>query len=200
LLSTSKLRIISETNKVVEFYGPADITDHSTEAIVNAANSSLMGGGGVDGAIHRRGGPSILDECKQYVSDNGRLPAGQAMLTRGGRLAAKFVIHTVGPVYRDGDHQEPELLASCHRECVRIADENKIRSIAFPAISTGAYGYPLHEAAAIAVKSVLDALEEANQVERVHFVLFDAAALNAYVKTAQRTIKDRPGIRLDVYR
>jgi O-acetyl-ADP-ribose deacetylase (regulator of RNase III) len=200
LSSTSKLRIISETNKVVEFHGPADITDHTTEAIVNAANSSLMGGGGVDGAIHRRGGPSILEECKQYVSENGRLPAGQAMLTRGGRLAAKYVIHTVGPVYRDGNNQEAELLASCHRECVRIADENNIRSVAFPAISTGVYGYPLHEAAAIAVKSVLDALETTNQVERAHFVLFDAAALNAYVKAAQRTIKDRPGIRIDTYR
>jgi O-acetyl-ADP-ribose deacetylase (regulator of RNase III) len=200
LLSTSKLRIISETNKVVEFHGPADITDHTTEAIVNAANSSLMGGGGVDGAIHNRGGPSILEECRQYVSENGRLPPGQAMITGGGRLPAKYVIHTVGPIYRDGEHQEPELLASCHRECIRIANENNMHSIAFPAISTGAYGYPLHEAAAIAVKSVLDALEEANQVERVHFVLFDAAALNAYVRTAQRTIKDRPGIRLDVYR
>jgi O-acetyl-ADP-ribose deacetylase len=194
LLSTSKLRIISETNKVVEFHGPADITDHTSEAIVNAANSSLMGGGGVDGAIHNRGGPSILEECRHYVSENGHLPAGQAMLTRGGRLAAKYVIHTVGPVYRDGEHQEPELLASCHRECIRIADENKIRSVAFPAISTGAYGYPLHEASAIAVNSVLDALETANHVERVHFVLFDVAALNAYVKAAQRTIKDRPGI------
>jgi O-acetyl-ADP-ribose deacetylase (regulator of RNase III) len=159
-----------------------------------------MGGGGVDGAIHNRGGPSILEECRQYVSENGRLPPGQAMITGGGRLPAKYVIHTVGPIYRDGEHQEPELLASCHRECIRIANENNMHSIAFPAISTGAYGYPLHEAAAIAVKSVLDALEEANQVERVHFVLFDAAALNAYVKTAQRTIKDRPGIRLDVYR
>jgi O-acetyl-ADP-ribose deacetylase (regulator of RNase III) len=196
-VSTSKLRIISETSKVVEFHGPADITDHGTEAIVNAANSSLMGGGGVDGAIHRRGGPSILEECKQYVSDYGRLPAGQAMLTHGGRLAAKFVIHTVGPVYRDGNNQEAELLASCHRECIRIADANRIRSVAFPAISTGAYGYPLHEAAAIAVKSVLDALETANQVERVHFVLFDAAALKAYVKAAHRAIKDRPKIRID---
>jgi len=196
-LSTSKLRIISETNKVVEFHGPADITDHSTEAIVNAANSSLMGGVGVDGAIHRRGGPSILEECKQYVLENGRLPPGRAMLTRGGRLAAKFVIHTVGPIYRDGDHQEPELLSNCHRECIRIADENNIRSVAFPAISTGAYGYPLHEAAAIAVNSVLEALETANYVERVHFVLFDAAAVNAYVKAAQKTIKDRPGIRID---
>ena len=200
VLSTFKLRIVSESNKVVEFHGPADITDHSTEAIVNAANSSLMGGGGVDGAIHRRGGPSILEECRQYVSENGRLPAGQATLTSGGRLAAKFVIHTVGPIYRDGEHQEPELLASCHRECIRIADEKHIRSVAFPAISTGAYGYPLHHAAAIAVKSVLEALETANQVERVDFVLFDAAALNAYVKAAQKTIKDRPGIRVDADR
>jgi O-acetyl-ADP-ribose deacetylase (regulator of RNase III) len=199
-LSTSKLRIINETNKVIEFHGPADITDHSTEAIVNAANSSLMGGGGVDGAIHDGGGPAILEECKRYISHHGNLPPGHAMITGGGRLPAKYVIHTVGPIYRDGDHQEPELLSSCHRECIRIADENNIRSVAFPAISTGAYGYPLQQAAAIAVKSVLDAVGTANHVERVHFVLFDVAALKAYVKAAQRTIKDRPGIRIDAYR
>lgn len=192
--------MITSANKIVMFRGPADITNETTDAIVNAANSSLMGGGGVDGAIHHRGGPSIVEECKQYVSENGRLPAGRAMLTSGGRLSAKYVIHTVGPIYRDGGSEEAEQLASCHRECIRIADENNIRSLAFPAISTGAYGYPLHEAAAIAVNSVLDALETASHIERIHFVLFDTAALKAYVKAAQRTMKDRPGIRIDTYR
>lgn len=197
---SSSVRLVTSTNKIIEFRGPADITNETTDAIVNAANSSLMGGGGVDGAIHRRGGPSIVEECRQYVCQNGRLPAGRAMLTNGGRLSAKHVIHTVGPIYRDGESKEADQLASCRRECIRIADENNIRSLAFPAISTGAYDYPLHEAAEIAVNSVLDALETASRVEHVHFVLFDAAALKAYVKAAQRTMKDRPGIRIDTYR
>jgi len=122
------------------------------------------------------------------------------MITGGGRLSAKYVIHTVGPIYRDGTNQEPELLASCHQECIRIADQKQITSIAFPAISTGAYGYPLHRAAAIAVNSVLEGLETATHVDRIHFVLFDAAALNAYTDAAQRTLKDRPGFRFDTYR
>ena len=193
-------RIVTPSDKIVQFRGPADITNESTDAIVNAANSSLMGGGGVDGAIHRRGGPQILEECRLYVSAHGRLSAGRAMITGGGRLSAKYVIHTVGPIYRDGTNQEPELLASCHQESIRIADRNKITSIAFPAISTGAYGYPLDRAAAIAVNSALDTLETATHVLRIHFVLFDAAALKAYTKAAQRTVKDRPGFRFDTYR
>jgi len=193
-------RIITPANKIIEFRGPADITNESTDAIVNAANSSLMGGGGVDGAIHRRGGPAILDGCKQYVAAHGRLPAGRAMITSGGHLPAKHVIHTVGPVYCDGRSHEPELLAGCHRECIRIADENGIRTLAFPAISTGAYGYPLHEAAEIAVSSVLDALEATIHVDTVRFVLFDVAALNAYTKAAERILKVRPGLRFDTYR
>ena len=196
----SSARLVTPANKIIHFRGPADITNVSTDAIVNAANSSLMGGGGVDGAIHRRGGPRILDECRQYVAAHGRLAAGRAMITGGGRLAAKYVIHTVGPIYRDGTNKEPELLASCHQESIRIADENKLTSIAFPAISTGAYGYPLERAAEIAVNSVLDALETATHVVRIHFVLFDAAALNAYTKAAQRTLKHRPGLRFDIYR
>ena len=199
-LENSSARIVTPANQIIHFRGPADITGEATEAIVNAANSSLMGGGGVDGAIHGRGGPQILDECRQYVSAHGRLPAGRAMITGGGRLLAKYVIHTVGPIYRDGTNREPELLASCHQESIRIADQNKITSIAFPAISTGAYSYPLDQAAAIAVNSVLDALETATHVERIHFVLFDAAALDAYTKAAQRALQDRPGFRLDIYR
>ena len=121
--------------KVVEFHGPADITKETTAAIVNAANSSLLGGGGVDGAIHRAGGPSVLEECKRIVGEIGRLPAGRAVITSGGRLAARYVIHTVGPIYRGGQHGEAELLASCYRECIRLADEHQaILSLSFPSI------------------------------------------------------------------
>jgi O-acetyl-ADP-ribose deacetylase (regulator of RNase III) len=115
---------------------------------VNAANSYLLGGGGVDGAIHRAGGPAILAECRQIVSRIGTLPAGQAVITTGGRLAARHVIHTVGPVYRGGENREADTLTSCHRESVRLADQHGLTSLSFPAISTGAYGYPVTEAAA----------------------------------------------------
>ena len=137
-------------NKILEFVGPADITKETTEAIVNAANSSLLGGGGVDGAIHRAGGSSILEECKRIVAKIGRLPAGKAVLTTAGRLPASYVIHTVGPIYRDGSQHEAETLASCYRESIRLADDHGIHSLSFPAISTGAYGYPIDEAAEIA--------------------------------------------------
>jgi O-acetyl-ADP-ribose deacetylase len=196
-LNRSAVRIVCESGQTIEIHGPADITAQDTEAIVNAANSSLMGGGGVDGAIHRAGGGRILEECKQHVSTHGRLPVGQAMVTCGGRLQAKYVVHAVGPVYRDGKSGEPELLASCHRETIRIADERKIRSIAFPAISTGAYGYPLHEAAAIALSAALEALEQAEQVQCVRFVLFDHAAVKAYTKAAQYLLKHHPKLRID---
>ena len=183
------VRLISN-HRMIEFVGPADIIRETTDVIVNAANSSLMGGGGVDGAIHRAGGPSILEQCKQYVAAQGRLPAGKAMLTSGGRLAAKYVIHTVGPVYR-GSGEDAELLAGCHREAIRLADDRQLKSISFPAISTGAYGYPVHEAATIAVGTVLDTLEDGSHLERVRFVLFDAAALKAYVRAAEAAIKNR---------
>lgn len=187
----TRLRLTGH-NRSIELVGPADITRENTDAIVNAANSSLMGGGGVDGAIHRAGGQLILEQCKQYVSANGRLPAGKAMLTGGGLLAAKYVIHTVGPIYRDGGSGEPELLASCHREAMRLAEENGLRSISFPAISTGAYGYPLHEAAKIAVAVVMQALETANRIEAVRFVLFDAAR-KQFAKAAADAMAERQG-------
>lgn len=190
-------RILTPANKSVEFRGPADITNEATDAIVNAANSSLMGGGGVDGAIHRCGGPAILEECKRYVFSSGRLPPGQAMLTSGGRLSAKHVIHTVGPVFRDGKHNEPELLAGCHGECIRIAEERRLTSIAFPAISTGAYGYPPNEAAVVAVESVLTALEQTTHVNRVHFVLFDVSTLSAYTRAAEKGVRQRAGYRIE---
>jgi len=180
-----RLRITDPNGKVIEFHGPADITAETTEAIVNAANSYLIGGGGVDGAIHDAGGPSILKECKLYVAANGQLPAGKAMVTGGGNLTAKHVIHTVGPVYRGGDSGEAELLTGCYRESIQLADKHAIQSIAFPAISTGAYGYPLRDAAKVAVHGVLESLSSTKHVTLVRFVLFDVAAVKAYVATAE---------------
>ncbi|MCA9431604.1 MAG: O-acetyl-ADP-ribose deacetylase [Candidatus Omnitrophica bacterium] len=153
-----------------------DITREETEAIVNAANTSLLGGGGVDGAIHRAGGRAILEECKKI----GGCPTGEARITTGGNLKAKYVIHTVGPVYRDGNHGEPELLANAHRNSFRLAVENGIESLSFPAISTGVYGYPLREAAKIAIGAIAKELEANSSVQLVRFVLFDQTALDAY--------------------
>ncbi|HXP39806.1 MAG TPA: O-acetyl-ADP-ribose deacetylase, partial [Candidatus Acidoferrales bacterium] len=169
------IRLVLERDRTVEFHGPADITSETSDAIVNAANSSLLGGGGVDGAIHEAGGPAILAECRQIVSRIGSLPAGQAVITSGGNLPAKYVIHTVGPVYRGGEQGEPEKLASCHRECIRLADEHGFESLSFPAISTGAYGYPVSEAAVIALSSTLASLDAAKNLRMIRFVLFDIA-------------------------
>jgi O-acetyl-ADP-ribose deacetylase (regulator of RNase III) len=183
------VRLSFERGKYLDFHGPADITKETTEAIVNAANSYLMGGGGVDGAIHRAGGPSILKECQKIANEIGHLPAGKAVLTGGGRLAAKFVIHTVGPVYRSSSAPPAEMLASCHRESIRIADDHAIRSLAFPAISTGAFGYPVQEAAAVAVPATLEALLSATHVVQARFVLFDLATLHAYIRAFERLHK-----------
>ena len=180
------IRLLLDGGKSIEFHGPGDITLEATGAIVNAANSSLLGGGGVDGAIHRAGGAEILAECKQIVSKIGRLAAGRAVITTGGRLAAKYVIHTVGPVYRGGENGEAELLASCHRESIRLAEQHGIESLAFPAISTGAFGYPVSEAALIAVSSTVEELLSASCVRRVRFVLFDVATLRAYARAAEK--------------
>ena len=180
------VRILLDRGKAIEFHGPADITDEATDAIVNAANSSLLGGGGVDGAIHRAGGPAILAECRQIVSKIGTLPAGKAVITSGGRLTAKHVIHTVGPIYRDGKHGEAEKLASCHRESIRLADEHALKSLSFPAISTGAYGYPVTEAAPVAISAAIEALATADHVSKVRFVFFDIATLKAYTRAAER--------------
>jgi len=180
------IRLLLDGGKAVEIHGPADITAEATDAIVNAANSSLLGGGGVDGAIHRRGGPAILTECQQIVNKIGRLPEGQAVITTGGQLAARHVIHTVGPVYQDGRQGEAQTLASCHRESIRLADKHGLTSLAFPAISTGAYGYPVSEAAPIAISSTLDALTAATHVSRCRFVLFDLSTLRAYESAAEK--------------
>jgi O-acetyl-ADP-ribose deacetylase (regulator of RNase III) len=179
------IRLVLEHDRVIEFQGPADITRETTDAVVNAANSSLMGGGGVDGAIHRAGGPAIIDACRQIVSKIGSLPPGKAVITAGGNLIAKHVIHTVGPFYRGGEHGEAEKLASCHRESIRLADEHGLKSLSFPAISTGAFGYPASEAARIAISSTVEALASAIHVSKVRFVLFDIATLRTYTRAAE---------------
>ncbi|MBM3142715.1 MAG: O-acetyl-ADP-ribose deacetylase [Chloroflexi bacterium] len=158
-----------------------DITRQATEAIVNAANSGLMGGGGVDGAIHRAGGPAILDECRQIISRIGRLDTGKAVITTGGNLRAKYVIHTVGPVWRSGNRGEAELLASAYRESLKLATDRKLKSISFPSISTGAYGYPVAEAAKVALDAVIAFLcDGRNSLEQVFFVLYDSKTYQAY--------------------
>ncbi|MFZ1916840.1 MAG: O-acetyl-ADP-ribose deacetylase [Terriglobales bacterium] len=178
------------SNKTIELVGPADITKETTEAIVNAANSSLLGGGGVDGAIHRAGGSSILEDCKRLIAKIGRLPAGKAVLTTGGRLPAKYVIHTVGPIYRGGTQHEAETLASCYRESLRLADDHAIHSVAFPSISTGAYGYPADEAAEVALKAIAKALPATTHINLVRFVLFDVSDCNSYVRAAEKISRD----------
>jgi O-acetyl-ADP-ribose deacetylase (regulator of RNase III) len=178
-------RLVFENGKTLEFHGPADITKETTEAIVNAANSYLAGGGGVDGAIHRAGGPSILAECRRLIAKIGSLPAGKAAITTAGRMPAKYVIHTVGPRYRDGNSGEPEILASCYRESLRIADDQGVTSISFPSVSTGIYGYPVEDAAEVAVRSVADVLPSTTHIRQVRFVLFDTATSKAYIRAAE---------------
>lgn len=158
-----------------------DITKQATDAIVNAANSGLMGGGGVDGAIHRAGGPAILEECRQIVAKQGRLPTGKAVITSGGNLPAKHVIHTVGPIWQGGNKGEAGLLASAYKESLKLAAAHNLTSISFPSISTGAYGYPLAEAARVATDSVASFLkEQVTPVKEAVFVLFDPRTYEAY--------------------
>jgi O-acetyl-ADP-ribose deacetylase len=161
-----------------------DITQHPSDAIVNAANSELLPGGGVCGAIHRAGGPRIAEECRRIRSERGRLAAGKAAATTAGSLPVKYVIHAVGPVWQGGDQGEAEVLASCYRESVRIADELKLHSIAFPAISTGIFGYPLEKAAAVAIPTLVDSLRSAKQIVLIMLVLFDKASLDGFAKAA----------------
>ena len=162
-----------------------DITRQTTDAIVNAANSSLMGGGGVDGAIHRAGGPAILEECKQIVSRQGRLPTGKTVITTAGNMKSKHVIHTVGPIWHGGSQGEAELLASAYRESLKLAAENNLSSMSFPSISTGAYGYPVDEASRVALKTVTSFLSETTSIKEVVFVLFDVRTLDAYASALQ---------------
>jgi O-acetyl-ADP-ribose deacetylase (regulator of RNase III) len=158
-----------------------DITRVAADAIVNAANSALAGGGGVDGAIHRAGGPSIMRELDRIREETGGCPTGGAVATSAGALPARFVFHAVGPVYHGGRRGEAELLASCYRTCLQMAEERGLRTVSFPSISTGAYGYPMDEAAAIAVETVERHFERGgSSIEEVVFVLFNAASYQVY--------------------
>jgi O-acetyl-ADP-ribose deacetylase (regulator of RNase III) len=163
-------------NKAVLSLVQGDITQEATDAIVNAANSRLAGGGGVDGAIHRAGGPVIMEECRKI----GGCPTGQAVITTGGNLNEKYVIHTVGPIYRDGSKGEADLLKSAYLSSLKLASVKGLKSIAFPSISTGAYGYPLNEAARIALQTAIDYLKEHNDLQQVRFVLFDGRTYNVF--------------------
>jgi O-acetyl-ADP-ribose deacetylase (regulator of RNase III) len=160
-----------------------DITHQDTDAIVNAANTSLLGGGGVDGAIHRAAGPELLAECLTL----GGCPTGDAKITQGYRLKARHIIHTVGPVYRGSPH-DAELLANCYRRSLSLAALNHLRSVAFPSISTGAYGYPVDEAAPIALKTVIEFLNTPTSIELVRFVLFDRLTFQAYEQALERLL------------
>jgi O-acetyl-ADP-ribose deacetylase (regulator of RNase III) len=163
-----------------------DITKQTVGAIVNAANSTLLGGGGVDGAIHRAAGPALLEECRTL----GGCATTQAKITKGYRLPAKWVIHTVGPVWRDGNHGEDELLASCYRSCFALAEKHGIRTIAFPSISTGAYGFPMGRAAQIAVTETKKFLEANRSVEKVILVCFGNAAFDIHEAAVRAAFAD----------
>ena len=174
-----------------------DITDMETDAIVNAANSSLMGGGGVDGAIHRKGGPRILEECKRLRAREWPrgLPTGKAALTTGGNLKAKHVIHTVGPVWHDGKQKEPELLAEAYRNSLKLAVSKGLKTIAFPSISTGAYGYPIEKASRIALTTVKDFLEKEGNLDKVMFVLFSKDDLEIYKEAEKEVLGQHLSVR-----
>ncbi|MCK4339847.1 MAG: O-acetyl-ADP-ribose deacetylase [Candidatus Cloacimonetes bacterium] len=175
-----------------------DITKQETTAIVNAANSSLLGGGGVDGAIHRAGGPKILKECKEIRKQQGSCPTGEAVITTGGNLKAKYVIHTVGPIWYGGNKNEDNLLHNCYLNSLKLAKERRIKSISFPSISTGAYHFPIERASKIALKTVIDFLQDNEPVplegksltgfEEVRFVLFSKEDYEIYLKNLQEII------------
>jgi O-acetyl-ADP-ribose deacetylase (regulator of RNase III) len=172
-----KITIKRSTVELVQ----GDITEQEVDAIVNAANTTLTGGGGVDGAIHKAGGPKILEEAKKLAP----CPAGEARLTSGGNLKAKYVIHTVGPVYKDGRHNEAKLLEKAYRSSLELASKQKIRSLAFPSISTGAYRYPVEEAARIALATTGAYLVQHPEIEAVRFVLFDDKTYRIYQRTLE---------------
>lgn len=162
-----------------------DITKQKTDAIVNAANSSLLGGGGVDGAIHRAGGRQILEGCMKIREKQGGCQRGEAVITTGGNLPARYVIHTVGPIWRGGNRGEPELLANCYRNSLKLAVENGIKTVSFPSISTGAYGYPVDKASPIALKAVIEFLRNDDYLDEVVFVLYERWIYQSYEESAK---------------
>lgn len=176
-----EIKIGSTTLSLVK----GDITQQETEAIVNAANSRLAGGGGVDGAIHRAGGSKIMEECRKI----GGCPTGSAVITTGGNLKARYVIHAVGPIYRDGKSGEEGLLASAYKKSLEIAIERGLRTVAFPSISTGAYGYPIDKASEIALRTVINFIEKNKGLDLVRFVLFSDRDLKVYEETLGRISK-----------
>jgi len=173
-----------------------DITEQSTDAIVNAANSSLLGGGGVDGAIHRAAGPMLLAECKKLRDQRGPLPAGQAVATSGANLRARYVIHTVGPVWQGGNRNEPQVLESCYCHALEEANRRSCTSVSFPSISTGAFGYPVEAAAEIAVRTVADLLNRPESVTLVRFVLFDQHTHKAYARATGELSRSFPHLEI----
>jgi O-acetyl-ADP-ribose deacetylase (regulator of RNase III) len=173
-------KLIHEVNQAELAIIQGDITRQATDAIVNAANSSLMGGGGVDGAIHRAGGPAILEACKKIVAGHGPLPTGQAVITTAGNMPSKHVIHTVGPVWHGGSRGEAGLLASAYRKSLEMTAAEKLTSISFPSISTGVYGYPVDQAARIALAEVVSFLGKTSSLKEAVFVLFDSRTYAAY--------------------
>lgn len=184
---------ISKAGKTLKLM-VGDITEEPVDAIVNAANSGLVGGGGVDGAIHEAGGPAIMRELGPIRSKSGGCPTGSAVVTSAGNLPARFVFHAVGPVYRDGKHGEPDLLASCYRTCLQLAEECAVRSISFPAISTGVYGYPLNDAAAVAVREIVAHLQRGGgSLVEVLVVLYDQRSYNVHAQALESyTLAPKP--------
>ncbi len=177
-----QVKINESTLELVE----GDITKQDVDAIVNAANSSLLGGGGVDGAIHRAAGPQLLEECRTL----GGCRTGSAKITRGYRLKARHVIHAVGPVYHDGKHGEPALLASAYRTCLELASQNACASVAFPAISTGVYGYPMEDAARIAFRTIIDYLGEHPEIKLVRYVLYGTRAFEIHQRVLEQVLAE----------
>lgn len=175
-----------EINESIFELVQGDITRQQVDAIVNAANSSLLGGGGVDGAIHRAAGPQLLAECRAL----GGCETGSAKITKGYQLPAKHVIHAVGPRYRDGQHGEPVLLGSAYQTCMVLASEHKLSSIAFPAISTGIYGYPMEAAAHIAFRTIIDYLNEHPEIKLVRYVLYDDWAFQIHQQALERVLSE----------
>lgn len=163
-----------------------DITRQGTQAIVNAANSSLLGGGGVDGAIHRAGGPEILEHCKKIRNERGTLPPGNAVITTAGNMISEYVIHTVGPIWRGGKNKEPEVLRNCYQNVLSLAQKESIKSVSFPSISTGIYGYPIEKASKIALATVIEYIEKHGFFEEIRFVLFSDYDLKVYLDTLKK--------------